>query len=101
MQSEVPVEKFHYRDVFDEIIENLNEQQLNELIEEINNQKLLLKCKAERRLKMKAELKQEKAKLLKEMRESVLKQNKPRSNKVDFDSDDDYEVPKKKSVNKK
>lgn len=86
-------QKPDYKEIFDSIIESLNESQLNELIEEINNQKLLLKVKAEKRAKMKKELRDEKARIMREMKEAAAKQLKAKMDDSDSESD---KAPRKK-----
>lgn len=86
-----------YKEVFEDIIENLNEEQLNDLIEEINVQKTLLKVKQEKRIKMKKELKAERMRMVRDMKESL----KPKQSHRDFDSsDEDEPAPRKNKRNK-
>lgn len=88
-------EPLSYMEIFEEIIENLNQTQLDELIEEINNQKLLLKVKKEKRTKMRNELKKEKDELMKKMKLEVEKEvkkvvpPKKKARKIVEDSDSD------------
>src|SRR5579863_391882 len=97
-----------YKEVFDEIIEPLNESQLNELIEEIENQKLLLKIKHDRRIKMKQELQKEKIELRNEIKKRLEKECKEQLKKKldkndEEDDDEEFEEkikkPKKKKIN--
>ena len=94
--------KLYYKDVFDEIIENLNEAQLNELIGEIENQKFLLKFKENKRRQIKAELKKEKLQLMEDMkREMKSKKDEIKKKRVESDDDEDYLSEKKKISKRK
>lgn len=94
-------DQLYYKDVFDEILDHLNEEQLNELILEIENQKQLLKIKSIRWIKMKQEIREEKKKLMEQLNKDF--SNKNKKVKDDFSSEEEersIQAPKKKVIKK-
>jgi predicted NodU family carbamoyl transferase len=90
----------NYKEIFENLIENLNDSQLNELIEEINIQKQLLKVSEIKRKKMKAEIRQEKIQLtkeIKEMKEKILKEYQEKLKKHEEEEELELELIEKKT----
>lgn len=96
---EAEIKQSNYKDIFDDLIEDLTDIQLDDLAEEIKNQKLLLKVKSERRIKMKKEIKAERVKLQKEMKDSISKSAKKQV-KEESDSEEEEIIKKKSKKNK-
>jgi hypothetical protein len=88
-------EPLSYKEIFDEMIDHLNERQLDELIEEINGQKTLIKIKESKRIKMKKDVKAEKTELIKKMKEEIDKEAKELKKKAKKEESEEEEKPKK------
>lgn len=92
------VEKPSQQDIIDNLLENLSNDQLDQLIVDINDEKELRKLSKKRLDKLKTTLRNEKNKLIKEISQLKIKmiQNMNVVSDGDEFDDDTEELPKKK-----
>jgi len=90
-------------DLFYALIDRVNNEKLDQYIKEIEEEKEMRKFRDQRYVKLKEEVKKEKAKMLKEVKDLKIRMLKNLQEEAKDEEGDDFdeEKPKKKKITKK
>lgn len=101
--QQVPQIQMTDDDIFYSLVEKAQNDKLDQYIKEIEEEKEMRKFRDQRYVKLKEEIKKEKAKMLKEVKDLKLRMLKNLQEEAKDDDEDDFEEekPKKKKIIKK